>query len=137
MILVGVDVEQLGVLATARPPSASSVPRSRPSEKFGTDSSGRGIARTLGPVKSQKRWDGDERGPRPRVGAPFAPGDTALQEHLAKRIARWTPHAHPLRAHRAACSAVDDVTLLEARLRDDGVLEVVLDWQPTVRLRRR
>ena len=81
----------------------------------------------------EKRWDGDTRGHGVASGAPFAPDVTALQEQLGE--ADWItedPEAHLLPHIARACSAVDDVTLLESRLLDDGVLEVVLDWQPTV-----
>jgi hypothetical protein len=81
----------------------------------------------------EKRWEGDERGHGVASAAPFAPGVTALQEHLDEED--WItedPHAHLLPHIARACSAVDDVTLLESRLLDDGVLEVVLDWQPTI-----
>lgn len=81
----------------------------------------------------EKRWEGDERGHGVASGTPFAPGVRALEGHLDEED--WItedPHAHLLPHIARACSAVDDVTLLESRLLDDGVLEVVLDWQPTV-----
>jgi hypothetical protein len=82
---------------------------------------------------TEKRWDGDERGRGVTSAAPFAPGVAALQEQLDE--ADWVtedPHAHLVPHIARACSVLPDVKLLETRLLDDGVLEVVLDWQPSV-----
>jgi hypothetical protein len=80
---------------------------------------------------TEKRWEDDERGRGVASAAPFAPGVSALQVHLDE--ADWVaedPHAHLMPHISRACAAVDDVTLVESRLLEDGVLEVVLDWQP-------
>jgi hypothetical protein len=82
---------------------------------------------------SEKRWDGDERGHGVASAAPFAPGVSALQHQLDEDD--WItedPHAHLMPHIARACSVLPDVTLIEARLMDDGVLEVQLDWHPDV-----
>jgi hypothetical protein len=80
---------------------------------------------------NEKRWDGDERGHGVASAAQFASGVTALQEHLHEED--WVaedPHAHLVPHITRACAAVPDVALVETRVTDDGVLEVVLDWHP-------
>jgi hypothetical protein len=79
----------------------------------------------------ERRWDGDERGRGVASAAPFAPGVAALQEQLDHED--WVtedPHAHLVPHIARACAAVPDVELVETRRADDGILEVVLDWQP-------
>ena len=81
---------------------------------------------------SEKRWDGDERGRGVASAAVFAPGVTALQEQLYEDD--WVaedPHAHLVPHIARACAVVPDVSLLETRVSDDGVLDVVLEWRPT------
>jgi hypothetical protein len=81
----------------------------------------------------ERRWDGDERGRGITSAAPVAPGVAALQEQLAEED--WItedPHAHLLPHIARACSVLPDLSLVETRVGDDGVLEVALDWQPTV-----
>jgi hypothetical protein len=81
----------------------------------------------------EKRWDGDERGRGVASAAPFAPGVAALQEQLAADD--WItedPHAHLMPHIARACSVLPDMSLVETHVGDDGVLEVVVDWQPTV-----
>lgn len=79
-----------------------------------------------------RRWEGDERGRGVASGAPFAPGVTALLERLDETD--WVTedaHAHLVPHIARASAATHDMTVLETRVTDDGVLEVVLDWRPT------
>ena len=112
VIAIGVDVEQPRMPPRARRRIASIVARSRPSEKFGTDSSGEATRRTLGSVKeyydarapeyddwyrgtalrgraSRERWHAEvdrlERGPR----------RSPARADARRRVRHRLPHAPP------------------------------------------